>query len=347
MLRPKASSNMIGGAVAGTRRPRVALIGTGGTISAIGAGPLDFLEYGWSGRILEPDALLARFPDVSAEADVVPVRFRALPSNAITEQDWMALLACIDGLSPSEFEGIVLTHGTATLEETAYFLNLTVTSPLPVVVVGAQRPPSALSSDAGLNLLNAVRVAADPRSRGRGVLVLLNDVVHAARDVTKSSNHRLEAFQSDPGVLGHADEDGRIVYYRMPERRGAPQAPFDIRGLDRLPRVDIAYSYAFSDGAAIRAFVEAGARAVVCASLPPGFLTPDEWDAARKARARGVVVVMSSRAGRGRMLLGAPQREAGLVAADNLTAQKARILAMLALTLTDDTARIQSLFDTC
>lgn len=327
-------------------KPKVALVGTGGTISAIGSGPLDLFDYASSGRMLQPDELLARFPEIDGVAEVVPLQFRAMGSNALTEADWLELAQFIDTAGGDAFDGIVLTHGTATLEETAYFLNLTLKTNKTVVVVGSQRPPSALSSDAGLNLLNAVRVAASPDSRGRGVLVLLNDVIHPARDVTKTSNHRLEAFQSDPGVLGHADEDGRIVYYRSAARRHAPNTEFDIRALSSLPRVDIAYSYAFSDGTAVRAFADAGARAIVCASLPPGLLTPGEWDAARAVQNRGVVIVVSSRAGRGRMLLGAPMRDAQMIAADNLSAQKARILAMLALTVTADPAAIQAMFET-
>ena len=243
-------------------------------------------------------------------------------------------------------DGVVITHGTATLEETAYFLNLTLKVDATVVLVGSQRPATGLSSDAGLNLLNAVRVAGAPEARGLGVLVLLNDEIQTARDVTKTSTLRLETFRSpDLGMLGYADPDGRVAIYRRPSRRHAPDTEFDVRGRTELPRVDIAASYAGADGAAIRAFVAAGARAIVSASLPPGVTTPAETEALLEARRRGVAIVLSSRAGSGRVLPRTLLRQQGFVVADNLTPQKARVLAMLALARTDDASEIQRMFD--
>jgi L-asparaginase len=329
-------------------RSKVALIGTGGTISEVGEGPLDLVEYSWASRIMQADELLARFPELHEVADVRAYPFRAIPSHAITAQDWLELNRFIHTVAESAaVDGIVVTHGTATLEETAYFLNLTLKVRVPVVLVGSQRPPTALSSDAGLNLVNAVRVAASVEAHDCGVLVLMNDAIHAARDVTKASNYRLEAFVSrDFGLIGHADADGRVAIYRTPRRRRAPNTEFDVGSLNELARVDISYSHAFSDGAAIRAFVEAGARAIVCATLAPGLTTPAEWEEVLAARRRGVIIVQSSRAGHGRVLSGQPLRDAGVVTADDLNAQKARVLVMLALTATDDATRIQEMFDT-
>ena len=331
-----------------TAKPRVALIGTGGTISSIGRDSLDLWEYMDSGRTAEPDELLARFPEAAEAAEVVPLRFRSVASPAITPADWLALDAAVHDAVACEasLDGVVITHGTATLEETAYFLNLTLKVDPTVVLVGSQRPATGLSSDAGLNLLNAVRVAGAPAARDLGVLVLLNDEVQAAREVTKASTLRLETFRSpDLGMLGYADPDGRIAIYRRPTRRHAPATEFDVRGRTELPRVDIAYSYAGADGAAIQAFVAAGARAIVSASLPPGVTTPAEADALREARRHGVLVVLSSRAGSGRVLPRTTLREQGFVVADNLNPQKARVLAMLALTRTDDVAEVQRMFD--
>jgi L-asparaginase len=328
--------------------PRIALIGTGGTISSIGRDSLDVWEYMDSSRKAEPDELLLRFPEVAKSAEIVPVRFRAVGSTAIAPADWLALNAAVHDAVAREapLDGVVITHGTATLEETAYFLNLTVKVAVPVVLVGAQRPATGLSSDAAMNLLNAVRVAAAPEARGLGVLVLLNDEIQAAREVTKASTLRLETFRSpDLGMLGYADPDGRIAIYRKPTRRHAPATEFDVRGRGELPRVDIALSYAGDDGAAIRAFVAAGARAIVAATLPPGVLTPGETDALLEARRGGVHVILSSRAGSGRVLPRRLVRERGFVVADNLNPQKARVLAMLALTRTDDVAEVQRIFD--
>jgi L-asparaginase len=178
------------------------------------------------------------------------------------------------------------------------------------------------------------------------VLVLLNDEIQAAREVTKTSTLRLETFRSpDVGMLGYADPDGRVAIYRWPARRHAPTTEFDVRGRRDLPRVDIAASYAGADGAAIRAFAAAGARAIVSASLAPGVTTPAESEALLEAHRRGILVVVSSRAGSGRVLPRTVLREQGFVVADNLNPQKARVLAMLALTRTDDAREVQRMFD--
>jgi L-asparaginase len=328
-------------------RPRVVVVGTGGSISTIGRHNLDLHEYGHYGRTVEVDELLALFPEVNTVAEVVPRRFRAVPSTAIGPADWLELNACIQQVVESDpaLAGVVVTHGTATLEETAYFLNLTLKTALPVVLVGAQRPPNGLSTDAGLNLLNAIRVAGSPAARGLGALALLNDEIQAAREVTKGSTYRLETFRSpDVGLLGYADPDGTIAVYRAPTRRHAPDTEFEVRGLTSLPRVDILYSYAGSDGAAVDALVAAGARAIVSAGLPPGRPTPGESQALDRARERGVLVIQSSRAGSGRVIGPRLLAEKGIVAADNLNPQKARVLAMLALTLTDDPREVQRMF---
>jgi L-asparaginase len=329
-------------------RPRVAVIGTGGTISLRGRHSLDLFEYSDLGTVLEVDELLARFPEIAGVVEAIPIRFRAVSSTAIGPREWLALNDRVHQVAEQEagLAGVVITHGTATLEETAYFLNLTLQIDLPVVLVGAQRPPSALSSDAGLNLLNAVRVAAAPQARGLGVLVLLNDEIQAAREVTKTSTYRLETFRSpDLGMLGYADADGQVVIYRAPTRRHAPDTEFDVRGRADLPRVDIAYAYAGADGTVIDALVAAGAEGIVCATLAPGIATPDERRAQRDARGKGVIVVQSSRAGSGRVLSRTALQQEGIVVADNLNPQKARILTMLALTRTHDPQQIQRCFE--
>jgi L-asparaginase len=245
-----------------------------------------------------------------------------------------------------DLAGVVVLHGTATLEETAYALNLTAKVRVPIVLVGSQRPASALSSDAGRNLVNAVRTAAAPEARGLGVLVCLNDEIHAARDVTKTSTARLQAFRSpDFGLLGHADGDA-VVFYRKPLRQVAPDTEFDIRALDALPRVDIAYGYAGDDGAAVGAYVQAGARGIVVASLAPGVLTPGETEALKAAVSVGVVVMLSSRVGSGRVFPLSKTRQVGFLVADNLNPQKARVLLALALTKTANPDELRRIFAT-
>ena len=254
-------------------KPKVAFIGTGGTIASVGAGPLDLQNYGATGKVMHADEIIARFPETAAVAEVLPVRYRNIPSTAIGFADWKALVLLCEKLVAEhpDLAGIVVGHGTATLEETAYILNLTLKVQVPVVLVGAQRPSSALSTDAGLNLVNAIRVAASPEARGMGVLVVLNDEIQAAREVSKTATLRLQTFRSaDFGVLGHADGDA-IAFYRRPLRRCCPDTEFDIRALDALPRVDIAYAYAGADGTAVRAFIAAGAKGIVSAGFAPGF----------------------------------------------------------------------------
>ncbi len=328
-------------------KPKVAFIGTGGTISSVGAGPLDLQDYGATGVRLHADEIVARFPELALVADVIPVRYRNIISPGIGFADWRALvLACDQAVADHpDLAGIVIGHGTASLEETAYMLNLTVKVAVPVVLVGSQRPPSALSSDAGLNLVGAVRTAASPEARGMGVLVVMNDEIQAAREVTKTSTFRLQTFRSpDFGVLGHADAD-RVAFYRAPLRRRAPDTEFDIRGLDGLPRVDISLTYAGSDGVAVRAFVAAGARGIVSAGFAPGFPTPADTEALAEAVRAGVVVVQSTRAGSGRVVCGARSREHGFIAADNLAPQKARLLLALALSVTGDKGRTAAMFE--
>lgn len=331
------------------KKPKVAVIGTGGTITSLSSvGPLDLYEYTATGKMLEADELIARYPEVHSVADIVPVRFKAVPSTAVAYGEWKQLVLVIDRVVAEnpDIAGIVILHGTATLEETAYALNLTAKVDVPIVVVGAQRPASALSGDAGLNLVNAVRTAAAPQARGMGVLVCLNDEIQAARDVTKTSTARLQTFRSaDFGVLGNADGDA-VVFYRRPLRKSAPDTEFDIRTADHLPRVDIAYSYAGADGAATRAFVAAGARGIVMAAFAPGMLAPAEMVAAKEAVAAGVTVVISSRAGSGRTFPSSKIVEAGFLTADNLTPQKARILLALALSRTTDPGELRRVFAT-
>ena len=328
--------------------PKIAFIGTGGTIASLGRGPLDLQDYAAAGKMMQADEILAHWPQTALVADVIPIRYRAIPSPAIGFPEWKELAALCRQLTLDhpDLAGIVIGHGTATLEETAYFLNLTVKVAIPVVIVGSQRPSSALSSDAGLNLVNAIRVAASPEARDMGVLVVLNDEIHAAREVTKTSTLRMQTFRTpDFGVLGHADGDA-IAFYRRPIRRHAPDTEFDIASIEALPRVDISYSYAGGDGVAARAFMAAGARGIIAAGFAPGFCPPGEIEALTEAARQGITVVQCTRAGSGRTFRGTKLQQAGFLIADNLNPQKARILLSLALTTTTDPDTIARMFRT-
>lgn len=333
--------------MSGAKRPRVAVIGTGGSISNLGQHSLDIFEYMDHGQILEADELLARIPEAKEHAEVMPVRFRTLSSSYVSPRDWLELNALIHELveAHDDLDGIVITHGTATLEETAYFLNLTLKVEVPVVLVGSQRPPNGISTDASLNMVNAIAVAGSPAARGLGVLVALNSEVHAARDVTKTSTYSLATFRSpDVGMLGFADPEAGVTLYRRPTRKHTTDTPFDVRQMEDLPRVDIAYAYAGSDGTAARAFAAAGANGIVSAALAPGKVSHPEAEALSAARDAGILVVFSSRAGSGRVLPRALLRQERIVTADNLNPQKARVLAMLSLAVSDDHEDIQEFF---
>jgi len=325
--------------------PRIAVIGTGGTISSLGASSLDILDYPDFGQKLGCEALLARFPETRLVADPLPITFRQVGSTEIGPNDWIELRALIHRMAREAptIAGFVIPHGTATIEETAFFLNLTLATSQPVVVVGAQRPASALGTDAGMNLVNALRVAGSADARGRGVLVVLNDEIHAARDVVKTSTYRLQTFRSvDFGALGHADGDG-VHFYRAPTRPHMPDTPFAGLELATLPRVEIIYSYAGADGALVDAAVAAGARGIVSAGFAPGSPTPEQRSAFERAAKSGIVVVQCSRAS-GRVAPRRRLRESGIVTGEDFSPQKARILLMLALSTTSDITRIQPLF---
>lgn len=327
-------------------KPKVAFIGTGGTISSIGRDPLDLIDYPDDSLKLEVDELIEKFPLVHSAVAPLPLRFKAVGSTRIAPEDWLKLHALITHTAAQDPDvaGFVVTHGTASAEETAYFLNLTLKIEQPVVIVGAQRPASGISTDAAINLLNAARTAAAPASRGMGALLMLNDEIQAARDVTKTSTLRMQTFRTaDFGILGHVDGDA-VCYYRSPLRRRMPNIEFNITAATELPRVDIVPCYAGCDDAAINAFIAAGAAGLVSAGFAPGVLTPAQYDAFDAAIDNGIIVVQSSRAGSGRVPRRARLIERGMVSADNLTPQKARVLLMVALSQTSDIGELRRIF---
>jgi L-asparaginase len=326
--------------------PRIAVIGTGGTISSLGNGPLDVLDYPDFGERLTSEDLLAKFPETRLVAEPVPVTFRQVASTAIGPADWLELRTLIHRIAhdDSGIVGFVIPHGTATLEETAFFLNLTLAVDRPVVLVGAQRPASALGTDAGMNLVNALRLAGSPDACGKGVLALLNDEIQTARDVVKTSTYRVQTFKSlDFGALGHVDGDG-VHFYRAPLKSHMPDTPFAQRQFGELPRVEIIYSYAGADAALVEAAVKAGAKGIVSAGFAPGSPSPAQQKALVAAAESGIVVVQCTRAASGRVAPRRRLRETGIVAGEDLSPQKARILLMLMLTTTTDIAAIQAAF---
>ena len=328
-------------------KPRVYLIGTGGSISFIGDYRTDYVNYSYHNRHLTIQQMLERVPEAAEIAEVLPEQLINVGSANVTPTHWLGLARRINRIfrQDPEAAGIAVTHGTATLEETAYFLNLTVKSRRPVVVTGAMRPPTGLGTDSDINLLDCIRVAAAPQSAGRGVLTVLNNEIQAARDVTKSNSYRLETFRSgELGCLGYADSDEQVVFYRTPTKTHTQDTEFAVDELDdlaELPRVDIAYAYAGADGLVVNALAEAGVAGIVAAGLGGGSSSPEFMAALKKAQGRGIPVVIATQTGNGRVMRSRRFVEDGYIAADNLTPKKARILLMLALTRTKDPAELQ------
>jgi L-asparaginase len=329
--------------------PKVRLIATGGTISNRAGGRLTAEE------------LVRLIPDLDQYVQAESEQFSNLPSSALTLDDWLRLARRINQCFRDDpgLAGLVVTSGTDTLEELAYFLHLTVRSDRPVVVVGSMRNPSTLGYEGAANLRDAFRVAAEPASRGKGVLVVLNDEINSAREVTKTDALRLHTFQTRGyGVLGVVDPD-RVVYYRDVVKRHTIASEFDVARIDRLPRVDVLLTYQGAPGDLIRAAVDRGAKGIVLATAGAGATSGTQAEGVDYALEKGVIVVTATRTGSGRIAprgtgpggrggaaVSAEERRllARRVAAEDLAPLKARVLLMLALAVTDDPAEIQRMF---
>jgi L-asparaginase len=328
-------------------RPTVRIIGTGGSIAGIGPNRLDYILYPELGQHLTIAQSLERIPEVDEVAQVRSEDLVSVGSTAIGPGEWLRLSQRINQVFHEEPDvaGVVVTHGTATLEETAYFLHLTVKSARPVVITGAMRPPTALGTDADLNLLDAVRIAACPEAGGMGVLTVLNNEIHCARDVSKANTFRVETFRpNELGFLGYADSDGKVVFYRASLRKHTTATPFDVIGRDNLPRVDIVYAFAGADGLLVEAVRSNRSDGMVLAGFGGGSFPPAFVAAAAEAVSDGIPVVLASRSTAGRVVITPQKEEQGFIVSDNLMPPKARLLLMLALTVTRDRREIQQMF---
>lgn len=325
--------------------PRVTVLATGGTIA--GTGATSTTMVGYKAAKLGVEALIAAVPELAKVAAVSGEQVFQIASENMTPAHWLRLAKRVNELLAREdVDGIVITHGTDTLEETAYFLDLVVKSRKPVVLVGSMRPATALSADGPMNLFNAVALAASPDAAGRGVLVCLNDRIDGARDVTKTSTEALDTFRSpELGVLG-VMESGRPAFYRTAERAHTVATEFDTANLQELPSVGIVLAYAGSGRVGIDAMAAAAVRGIVHAGTGNGSLSTDAKAALVEARAKGIVVVRASRIAGGTVARNGEADDDALdfVVADNLSPQKARVLLALALTRTSDTREIQRMF---
>ena len=329
--------------------PLVWLLGTGGTIAATGAPRLTFYEYGVPGQRLDVHQNLERIPEVKDFAQVKAEHLWQAGSGSLGPTRWLELSKKINSIfqNDSNVNGVVVTHGTSSMEETAYWLNLTVKSQNPVVVTGTMRPPSAMGTDSDNNLLGSIILAGSQEAQGMGVTIMLNDEINAARDVTKQNSYRVQTFGSrEVGLLGYVDSDLKPVFYRAPTRKHTYQTEFDVSNLDDLPKVYILYAYEGVDDLLARTLIDAKAPGIVLASMGPGAAGQALSEALVEARQKGANVVVTTRAGAGRIIRTSVYRKNGMVAGDNLSPQKARILLQLALTRTQDPEEIQRMFDT-
>ncbi|MAQ53635.1 MAG: L-asparaginase [Chloroflexi bacterium] len=328
-------------------QPTVRVIGTGGSIAGVGPDRIDFILYPEIGDHITIQQSLDRVPEIQDIAEVRSEDLVSVGSTAIGAAEWLALARRINQIFRDETDvaGVAITHGTATLEETSYFLHLTVKSTRPVVITGAMRPPTALSTDSDLNLLDAVRTAACPEAVGLGVLTVLNNEIQCGRDVTKASTFRVETFRpNELGFLGYADSDGKVVFYRAPLRRHTVDTPFMVDDMTTLPRIDIVYSYAGADGLLVDAVRNNRSDGLILAGFGGGTFPPAVIDAAVKLVEDGIPVVLATRSTAGRVVITPKKEEQGFIVSDNLLPQKARVLLMLGLTVTKDRHELQQLF---
>ena len=328
-------------------KPIVRVIGTGGSIAGVGPDRMDFILYPEIGDHITIQQSLDRVPEIQDFAEVRSEDLVSVGSTAIGAAEWLGLARRINAIFKDETDvaGVAVTHGTATLEETSYFLHLTVKSQKPVVITGAMRPPTALSTDSDLNLLDAVRTAASPDATGLGVLTVLNNEIQCGRDVTKANTFRVETFRpNELGFLGYADSDGKVVFYRAPLRRHTVDTPFTVDDMTGLPRVDIVYAYAGADGLFVDAVRNNRSDGLVLAGFGGGTFPPAVIEAAVKLVDDGIPVVLATRSTAGRVVPPPKKEEQGFLVSDNLLPQKARILLMLGLTVTKDRHELQQMF---
>ena len=325
--------------------PNIKILATGGTIAGSAASSTEMATY--KAGDIGIQTLIAAVPQMKTFADVSGEQICKISSNNMTDEIWLQIGKRVNELlADKDVDGIVITHGTDTLEETAYFLNLTVKSDKPVVLVGAMRPATAMSADGPVNLLNAVRLAASKEAVGKGVLVALNDEINGARDVTKTNTTHVSTFKApELGFLGYCN-NGRPEFYRASTRRHTSKSEFDIQNLQELPVVEIVYGGAGENRTIVDAIAASGAKGIIIAGTGNGSIHEAAEAALVDAQKKGLVIVRASRTGNG-AVTEANQRyeEQHFLKAGTLNPQKARVLLALALTQTNDLKEIQRMFD--
>ena len=323
----------------------VVILATGGTIAGAGASAANSATY--QAAKVGIEQLIAGVPELSHLANVRGEQVMQIASESITNDNLLQLGRRVAELADDkDVDGIVITHGTDTLEETAYFLNLVEKTDKPIIVVGSMRPGTAMSADGMLNLYNAVAVASSKEARCKGVLVTMNDEIQSGRDVSKMINIKTEAFKSAWGPLGMVVE-GKSYWFRLPAKRHTMDSEFDIKTIKSLPDVEIAYSYGNVSDTAYKALAQSGAKAIIHAGTGNGSVSSRVVPTLQALRKDGVQIIRSSHVNAGGFVLRnaeQPDDKYDWVVAHDLNPQKARILAMVALTKTNDSKELQRMF---
>jgi L-asparaginase len=329
----------------GAKKPKVVIIATGGTIAGSAASGT---EAGYTSGAVGVDALIQAVPQLKDIADVSGEQIASIGSQDMNDEVWLKLGKRVNEiLAKPDVAGVAITHGTDTMEETSYFLDLVVKSDKPVVLTGSMRPSTAMSADGPLNIYNAVAIAADPAARGRGVLVTVDDDIHSAHDIVKTHSTDVGTMSSgEPGLVG-ASLFGKDTWYRTPSQVHTTKSEFNIANVNALPRVDIIYAHANMSPDIISSAVANGAKGLVIAGVGDGNMTAPAVEAVKDAIAKGVVVVRSSRTNGGiiRRNIELDDDKLGTVASMQLNPAKARVLLQLALLKTKDTKKIQDYFN--
>jgi L-asparaginase len=324
--------------------PNVTILATGGTIAGAAASGT---QSGYTSGQVTIDAMINAVPGITKLATIKGEQISNVGSQDMSFEIMMKLAKRINEIDKTKaVNGIVITHGTDTMEETAYFLNLVVKTDMPVILVGSMRPSTAVSADGPLNLYNAVAVASDPNAKGRGVLLVMNDWIHSAQTLTKVSTTAVQTFMSPiRGLIGTVAY-GVSDYYRYPDQKFALTSEFSIDGVAKLPRVDIIYADVDMPADLINASIEHGAKGIVIAGVGNGNMPKAALDACAAASKKGIVVVRSTRVATGTVgrNVECNDDELGLVASYNLNPQKSRILLSVALLKQRNLAEIQKIF---
>jgi L-asparaginase len=330
----------------GNKKPKIVILATGGTIAGVAPSQT---EEGYQSGSVGVDTLIKAVPQLKDIAEVSGEQISNIGSQDMNDAVWLKLAKRVNEiLNDGSVKGVVITHGTDTIEETAYFLNLTVKSDKPIVITGSMRPSTALSADGPMNIYNAVSLAANPDAKGRGVLVAVDDDVHSAHDITKTHTTDVGTFKSGEAGLVAGQLSGKPVWFRNPEQVHTHKSKLSVDGVEKLPRVDIIYAHASMSPDLITSAVQNGAKGIVIAGVGDGNMTAPALDAVKSAIKKGVVVVRASRTAFGivRRDIEVKDDEVGTVASMELNPPKARALLQLSLLKTQDPKKIQDYFNT-